>query len=284
MTFIRQALEICPVGSDRRDQDRPVPALARDRRRQHRAPAACGPVAADDPGVVAAAQPRHRSTTTRNSTRSPTSRPSSSSSAEKVLSRENDRVRDQVIAEIRSAAEHLTLAVRLRAVGAQRSRTPATGSPTDLERRKQEAQDALQQTALWQQVLNDGIADLTADVDHDLRDRFRAITQHTEQVIDYVRPDPALGRDRRRAGERGRHRRRRQLRVGLSARRGAGPGGGPHVRRGRPGRGQDARRSSARDMGAGFGELKSLARLEAKPIKAGPQGRSPACAAPTAAC
>ena len=51
----------------------------------------------------------------------------------------------------------------------------------ELERRKQEAQDALQQTALWQQVLNDGIADLTADVDHDLRGRFRAITQHTEK-------------------------------------------------------------------------------------------------------
>ena len=33
-------------------------------------------------------------------------------------------------------------------------------------------------------MLNDGIADLTADVDHDLRGRFRAITQHTEKVID----------------------------------------------------------------------------------------------------
>jgi len=31
--------------------------------------------------------------------------------SEKVLSGENDRVRDQVLAEVRSAAEHLTLAV-----------------------------------------------------------------------------------------------------------------------------------------------------------------------------
>ena len=46
----------------------------------------------------------------------------------------------------------------------------------------------MQQTALWQQVLNDGIADLTADVDHDLRDRFRVITQHTEKVIDSCDP------------------------------------------------------------------------------------------------
>ena len=31
--------------------------------------------------------------------------------SEKVLSRENDRIRDQVLAEIRAAAEHLTLSV-----------------------------------------------------------------------------------------------------------------------------------------------------------------------------
>ena len=37
-------------------------------------------------------------------------------------------------------------------------------------------------------MLNDGIADLTADVDHDLRSRFRAITQHIESVIDDCDP------------------------------------------------------------------------------------------------
>src|SRR5258707_9773340 len=107
--------------------------------------------------------------------------------SEKVLSRENDRVRDQVLAEVRSAAEHLTLAVtsELSAINDPEARDRLTA---DLERRKQEAMDALAQTALWQQVLNDGIADLTADVDHDLRGRFRAITQHTEKVIDGCDP------------------------------------------------------------------------------------------------
>ena len=107
--------------------------------------------------------------------------------SEKVLSRENDRVRDQVLAEIRSAAEHLTLAVEseLSAINDPDARDRLKA---ELERRKEEAQDALQQTALWQQVLNDGIADLTADVDHDLRGRFRAITQHTEHVIDTTDP------------------------------------------------------------------------------------------------
>ena len=92
-----------------------------------------------------------------------------------------------MLAEVRSAAEHLTLTVdsELSAINDPEARDRLTG---ELERRKQEAQDALQQTALWQQVLNDGIADLTADVDHDLRGRFRAITQHTEKVIDDCDP------------------------------------------------------------------------------------------------
>ncbi|MGE0216736.1 dynamin family protein [Mycolicibacterium sp.] len=104
-----------------------------------------------------------------------------------VLSRESGLIRDQVVAEIRSAAEHLNLAIG--------SELEALTDPAalerlkaDLEARKVEAQDALQQTALWQQVLNDGIADLTADVEHDLRARFRAITQHIERTIDSCDP------------------------------------------------------------------------------------------------
>ncbi len=70
-----------------------------------------------------------------------------------VLSRENDRVRDHVLAEIRSAAEHLNLAVGSE-LSAINDPVKARRLSVDLERRKQEAQDALQQTALWQQVLN----------------------------------------------------------------------------------------------------------------------------------
>ena len=48
-----------PGGNDHRDEDRSVPALARDRRGQRRAPATGRHQRADDPGLVAAAQPRH---------------------------------------------------------------------------------------------------------------------------------------------------------------------------------------------------------------------------------
>ena len=138
----------------------------------------------------------------------------------------------------------------------------------DLERRKQEAQDALQQTALWQQVLNDGIADLTADVDHDLRARFRAITQHAEQVIDTCDPTQhwaeiggevendvanAVGDNfvwaYQRAEALAADVARTFVEAGLDAIK------MPEV--------------SAREMGAGVGRLKSLARLESKPIGKG---------------
>ena len=187
--------------------------------------------------------------------------------SEKVLSRENDRVRDQVIAEIASAAEHLTLSVR--------SELSAINDPEDvrrltedLERRKQEASDALQHTALWQQVLNDGIADLTADVDHDLRSRFRAITQHTEGVIDSCDPTQhwaeigaevenavatAVGDNFVWAYQRAEALTREVARTFVEA-------------------GLDAVKMpevSAREMGAGFDGLKSLARLESKPSGVG---------------
>ena len=107
----------------------------------------------------------------------------------KVLSRESDRVRDQVVSEICSAAEHLNLSVGSE-LSALNDPLQAGRLTANLERRKDEAQDALAQTALWQQVLGDGFADLTADVDHDLRARLRAITQHAEDVIDAG--DPTL--------------------------------------------------------------------------------------------
>ncbi|MGV8071201.1 Isoniazid-inducible protein iniA, partial [Mycobacterium kansasii] len=61
---------------------------------------------------------------------------------------------------------------------------------SDLQRRKRDAENALQATALWQQVLNDGFTDVSNDVDHDLRARFRAVTDEIEKRIDSC--DPTL--------------------------------------------------------------------------------------------
>ena len=187
--------------------------------------------------------------------------------SEEVLSRQHDRVRDQVVSEVRAAAEHLKLAVEseLSALNDPQARE---GLTSDLERRKHEAQEALQQTALWQQVLNDGITDLTADVDHDLRQRFRNITFHTERVIDTGDPTlhwaeigaeleeavaTAVGDNFVWAYQRAEALAAEVARTFMEA-------------------GLDAVRMpaiDARDMGAEFGEFKSLAQLEAKPLKMG---------------
>lgn len=187
--------------------------------------------------------------------------------SEKVLSRENDRVRAHVLAEIRSAAEHLRLSVGSE-LSALNDPDRARRLGEDLECRKQEAQDALQHTALWQQVLNDGIADLTADVDHDLRSRFRAITQHAESVIDSCDPTQqwaeigaeventvatAVGDNFVWAYQRAEALAAEVARTFIEA--GLGAVRMPEV--------------NPREMAAGLGRLKSLAQLESKPIGKG---------------
>ncbi|MGB8403274.1 MAG: dynamin-like GTPase family protein [Mycobacterium sp.] len=186
---------------------------------------------------------------------------------DKVLSRENDRIKDQVVTEIHAAAEHLTLAVTAE-LAAINDPDQIERMKADLERRKDEAQEALAQTALWQQVLNDGIADLTADVDHDLRNRFRNITAHTERVIDGCDPThhwaeigaelenvvaTAVGDNfvwaYQRAEALAAEVARNFVEAGLDA--------------------VELPEVSAREMGSGLGEFNSLARLEAKPIKVG---------------
>lgn len=187
--------------------------------------------------------------------------------SERVLSRENDRVRDQVVGEIRSAAEHLNLSLgsELSALSDPEESRRLT---EDLERRKQEAQDALQQSALWQQVLNDGIADLTADVDHDLRARFRGITAHAEAIIDSCDPTrhwAEIGSDVENSvatavGDNFVWAYQRAEALAYEVSRSFVEAGLDVVK---------LPQVSAQEMGAGLGRLKSLARLEAKPIGKG---------------
>ncbi len=117
-------------------------------------------------------------------------------------------------------------------------------------------------------MLNDGISDLTSDVDHDLRNRFRVITQYTEKVIDECDPThhwaeigaelenavaTAVGDNfvwaYQRAEVLAAEVARTFVEAGLEAVK------MPEI--------------SARDMGAGFTDLKSLAKLEAQPIEVG---------------
>jgi hypothetical protein len=58
----------------------------------------------------------------------------------------------------------------------------------ELEQSRQRADDLRDRNARWSLLLNDGIADLNADVDHDLRDRIRIIVREAEKALDDVDP------------------------------------------------------------------------------------------------
>jgi len=58
---------------------------------------------------------------------------------------------------------------------------------------KQRAEELRSRAAKWQQTLQDGTADLNAEVDHDLRARFRKINQSVDEVLETI--DPATAWD-----------------------------------------------------------------------------------------
>ena len=59
-----------------------------------------------------------------------------------------------------------------------------------LEAAKLEADDLRKRSARWQITLNDGIGDLIADMEYDLRDRLRRIQRDAETAIDQGDPGP----------------------------------------------------------------------------------------------
>lgn len=60
-----------------------------------------------------------------------------------------------------------------------------------LEVARAEADDLRKRSARWQITLNDGISDLIADMEYDLRDRLRRIQREAETAIDQGDPGPA---------------------------------------------------------------------------------------------
>lgn len=60
----------------------------------------------------------------------------------------------------------------------------------DLEQAKTEADDMRKRSARWQLTLSDGINDLIADMEYDLRDRLRRIQREAESAIDQGDPGP----------------------------------------------------------------------------------------------
>jgi predicted GTPase len=92
-------------------------------------------------------------------------------------------MREAAAEEARSVSRHLALALQ-----AELQTLVKPGQSAQVIQSLEEAQaaaaDLSRRASRWQQVLNDGFADVIGDVEHDLRERFRRIGREGEQLID----------------------------------------------------------------------------------------------------
>lgn len=102
-----------------------------------------------------------------------------------------DRVVGQADALARRSTAHDVLAVSEQLTGSLRAEHAAHSDPEaaqEVIKRLTAAQaraEALKErSARWQHTLNDGVADLNADIDYDLRDRMREIIRGSEEELD----------------------------------------------------------------------------------------------------
>jgi hypothetical protein len=102
---------------------------------------------------------------------------------EQVRTRTVEAIHQAVSLDIRSVAEHLSLSLGSE-LAALRDPAKGAAAVAELQKAKAVAEELQKKSSKWQQILGDGIADLAADIDHDLRDRLRRVTREAEEVVD----------------------------------------------------------------------------------------------------
>ena len=92
-------------------------------------------------------------------------------------------MREAAAEEARAVSKHLALALQSEL---QTLVKPGQGAQViqTLEEAQAAAADLSRKASKWQQVLNDGFADIILDVEHDLRERLRRVGREAEQLID----------------------------------------------------------------------------------------------------
>ncbi|AXT86573.1 Isoniazid-inducible protein iniA [Aeromicrobium sp. A1-2] len=105
-----------------------------------------------------------------------------------------DRVIDQtsiaVGQQVLSVVDHLSLALESE-LQVLRNPSEGDGVVRSLRGAQASAKALSEKSATWQQTLNDGIQDLTADIEFDLRDRLRNVGREGELLIDDCDPGDA---------------------------------------------------------------------------------------------
>ncbi|WP_338837080.1 dynamin family protein [Gordonia polyisoprenivorans] len=90
--------------------------------------------------------------------------------------------------DLRTVSEHLALTLGSELAALKNPET-ADRAVRGLREARAKAEELRRSSSHWQQTLTDGISDLAADIDHDLRDRLRAVTREAERAIDDGDPE-----------------------------------------------------------------------------------------------
>ena len=104
-----------------------------------------------------------------------------------VLGHADDLDRRSVSQDVLAVSEQLAASMQSELI-AQEDPEKAAALIEQLKVAKQKADDLRQRSARWQQTLNDGVQDLTSDIEYDLRDRLRTVSREAEHVIDQSDP------------------------------------------------------------------------------------------------
>jgi hypothetical protein len=106
-----------------------------------------------------------------------------------VLGRAETLHQRAAVHDLNSVAEQLTMTVRTE-LNALLHPEDTPRMIAQLEDAKAKADEFRGRSAKWQVTLSDGIADLIADTEHDLRDRLRKVQRDGERAIDEGDPGP----------------------------------------------------------------------------------------------
>ena len=106
-----------------------------------------------------------------------------------VLERAEALAQRSLAHDLTTATEQLGLAVRSELAGLE-DPSGREALVKELEAARAAVEELRRRSSRWQQLLNDGVTDLMADIDYDVRDRSRAVTREAEEFIESHDPGP----------------------------------------------------------------------------------------------
>ncbi len=104
-----------------------------------------------------------------------------------VVARADDLDRASVSQDVLAVCRSLSATMRAELLS-QEDPERAQHLTDELERAKARVDSLKQRSARWQTTLNDGVNDLVADIEYDLRDRLRTVSREGEQLLDDADP------------------------------------------------------------------------------------------------